>query len=238
MTHVVVGYPSLEDTFRLVMAMVKNGVDAVELQIPFSDPVADGPTILKASEEALQNGATVEDSFILAKKLRENGVSIPLFFMTYANIVMAQGIKKFIEKSAEVGINGFIIPDLPLDTREGEEFFAICEKNNVEMIPLYAPTMSDERYNLLGKYAKNLVYAVSRTGITGVAGVSNDLENYLQKIKNSTNAKIALGFGIQSAQQVKNLEGKVEYAVIGSHILRIFQEKGIAGVEAFLKSVV
>lgn len=241
MTHVIIGYPNLQATEDLVITMAENGADFVELQIPFSDPVADGPTILKASQIALDNGITVEDAFTLAKNLRKKGVTIPLLFMTYANIVNALGIQKFVEKSAKVGIDGFIIPDLPFDTQEGLEMFTLSQKNELEMIPLYAPTMNDDRYELLGKYSQNIIYAVSRTGVTGTKGTNSetDLDAYLDKIKNATPEKtrIALGFGIQSHEQITNLKNVVDTIVIGSHLVRLFDEKGNEGVGKFLKAI-
>lgn len=237
MTHIVVGYPTIEDSFQIAMTMVQSGVDAIELQIPFSDPVADGPTILLASEQSLAKGTKVNDAFVLAKRLRENGVEIPLLFMTYVNIVYAQGIEKFVQKSVKNGIDGFIIPDLPLDTEEGEDFLKACQETNTEMIPLFAPSMTNARIKEIASYAKNIVYAVSRTGITGTKGFSEEIDEYLSTIKKSTTAHIALGFGIQSKEQVKSLYGKTEYAVIGSHILRIFEKEGIFGIEKFLKEI-
>jgi tryptophan synthase alpha chain len=237
MTHVVVGYPSLEKTEELVLAMVEEGVDMIELQIPFSDPVADGPTILKASQEALDTGTTVEDAFDLVESLRNKRVEIPLLFMTYANVVYSQGVENFMEISSSVGVDGYILPDFPFDTEEGQQAFEISQKKNQEMIPLYAPTMSDERFAFISQYAQNILYAVSRTGVTGVKGFSADLDEYLKKIKNHTSASIALGFGIQSAEQVHSLQGKAELAVIGSHILSIFQNEGVEAVRTFLREI-
>ncbi len=237
MTHVIVGYPSLEKTEELVIAMAKNGADFVELQIPFSDPVADGPVILKASQEALDNGVRTEDVFTLAKNLRKKGINIPLIIMTYANIVMAQGIENFIEKSAKADIDAFILPDLLFDTPEGQKIYDESKEKKIEMIPLYAPTMQAKRYNFLKKYSQNLIYAVSRTGVTGTKGFSNDIDEYLEKIKKSTNAHIALGFGIQSEKQIQDLYGIVDIAVIGSHLVQVFDEKGVEGVSKFLQKI-
>jgi len=237
MTHVIVGYPTLKKTEELVLAMVEEGVDMIELQLPFSDPVADGPTILKASQEALDNGTKISDAFDLVESLRNKGVEIPLFFMTYANVVYSQGIENFMNQSQEVGIDGYILPDFPFDTPEGKLAFDCAQKNNQEMIPLYAPTMSDERFSFLSEFSGNLLYAVSRTGVTGVKGVSSNLEDYLKKIRKNTNASIALGFGIQSAEQVHALKGKTEMAVIGSHILKIFETEGIEKVREFLREL-
>ncbi len=241
MTHVIVGYPNLQATEDLVITMAENGADFVELQIPFSDPVADGPTILKASQIALDNGTTVEDAFTLAKNLRKKGVTIPLLFMTYANIVNAYGIELFVQNCAKVGIDGYIIPDLPFDTQEGQHLFELSQRHELEMVPLYAPTMNEKRYELLHNYAQNIIYAVSRTGVTGTKGTNSetDLESYLNKIKNSTSEKthIALGFGIQSHEQIKNLKGIVDTVVIGSHLVRVFDEYGNKGVANFLKQI-
>ena len=237
MTHVIVGYPSLRETEELVLAMVEEGVDMIELQLPFSDPVADGPTILKASQESLDNGTQISDAFDLVESLRNKGVEIPLFFMTYANIVYSQGIEDFMERAKAVGIDGYILPDLPFDTPEGKLAFECAQKHKQEMIPLYAPTMTEERFAFLSQFSQNLLYAVSRTGVTGTKGVSADLDVYLDKIRKNTDAKIALGFGIQSASQVHALQGKTEMAVIGSHILKIFEKEGIEKVREFLREI-
>lgn len=243
MTHVIVGYPTLAKTEELVLAMVEEGVDMIELQLPFSDPVADGPTILKASQVALDNGTKISDAFDLAKSLRNKGVEIPLLFMTYANVVYSQGIQEFIDRSHDVGIDGFILPDFPFDTPEGKFAFECAQKNNQEMIPLYAPTMSEERFQFLSGFSENLLYAVSRTGVTGTKGVSADLEGYLAKIRKyikksgGKNSSIALGFGIQSKEQVQDLYGKTEMAVIGSHIVKIFSEHGLEKVREFLRGL-
>ena len=241
MTHVIVGYPTLQATEELVLTMVENGVDFIELQIPFSDPVADGPTILKASQIALDNGVKVEDAFTLAHNLRKKGVTIPLFFMTYANIVYRYGIQKFVEHSVAVGIDGFIVPDLPFNTEEGKKMFEYSRRHNIEMIPLYAPTMSDERYELLGGYVQNIIYAVSRTGVTGVKGTNseNDLIPYIEKIRKTIpkKARIALGFGIQTHEQIGVLQNIVDTVVIGSHIVRLFERGGNEGVGQFLRSI-
>lgn len=239
MTHVVVGYPSLEDTKQLILTMIKNGVDMIELQIPFSDPVADGPTILKASQESLDSGTTVADAFMLVKELRDEGVDIPLLFMTYANIVHQYGCHNFIEKSVEVGIDGYIVPDLPFDTPEGKYFYRLATDNDQEMIPLFAPTMNSDRFEFVGNHAQNIIYAVSRTGVTGTKGFSADLTSYLEQVRSVTpkETAIALGFGIQSKEQIEGLKGKVEIAVIGSHILNIFNDSGLKGVEDFLQDI-
>ena len=238
MTHVVVGYPSLEETENLVITMEKEGADFVELQIPFSDPVADGPTILKASQQSLDNKTTVSDAFILAKNLRDKGVKIPLIFMTYANIVYAKGIEKFITESKKAGIDAFIIPDLPLDTHEGEMFFKLSQQNNLEMIPLFAPPCSDERLSFLGKHAKNIVYAVARTGVTGSkTDIKADIEKTLTRFKKHTSVDIALGFGIQSKEQIMSLKEKVETVVIGTAILKIFEKGGVDAVAKFMRDL-
>lgn len=188
MTHVVVGYPSLQETEDMILLMVEEGVDMIELQIPFSDPVADGPVILKASDEALKNGTKVNDAFELVQRIRAKGVEIPLLFMTYANVVQAKGVEKFFEESARVGIDGYIIPDMPFDTPEGEKCFSLANKYDQQVVPLFAPTMSEARIEKIAGYTKDILYAVSRTGVTGVKGVSSDLDTYLFNIKKYTSA--------------------------------------------------
>ncbi|MEI7511425.1 MAG: tryptophan synthase subunit alpha [Candidatus Peregrinibacteria bacterium] len=237
MTHTVVGYPSIAHTKALVKAMAPY-VDIIELQIPFSDPVADGPVLLKASQDALENGVTVEDSFHLIAELREEGIKTPLLIMTYANIVMAKGVLAFVEKSAQVGADGFIVPDLPFDTPEGEELYTSAKEKGLCVLPLFAPTTADDRLKFLAQYADTLIYAVARTGITGSkTEFSEELDIFLSKIRSVTKTPIALGFGIQTPEQVHALQGKVEMAVIGTALLKIFDRNGVAGVEEFLKRI-
>src|SRR5258708_27751991 len=144
MTHVVIGYPSLEETNSLVKAMVESGADFVELQIPFSDPLADGPTIMRACEESLRNGTKVSDAFAVMKVLSQE-VSIPLLFMAYYNTVFTYGVQKFCRDAKEVGASGLIVPDMPIEEEKNEHFFKYCKKYNLHNIQVISPASTDDR---------------------------------------------------------------------------------------------
>ena len=151
MTHVVVGYPTLPETEKIVELMVKTGVDMVELQIPFSDPLADGPTIMKACEKSLENGTKVKDAFGLASRLTKK-ISIPLLFMAYFNNVFQYSTKKFCQDAKKAGISGLIVPDIPLEEEEKEHFTAYCEEFGLHAIRVISPASTDERLKKNIKY--------------------------------------------------------------------------------------
>ena len=165
MTHIVAGYPNFEDSYKIIESMVNAGVDLMELQIPFSEPIADGPVILNANQVALQNGATVQKCLELAKKV-SNDFDIPFLFMSYCNIIYKYGISNFIKKSAEFNLKGMIIPDLPHE--EGQEYLSAMNENNLAPIFLFSPTTPLARMKEISSYAKGFVYCVARKGVTGL----------------------------------------------------------------------
>ncbi|MBI5414558.1 tryptophan synthase subunit alpha [Candidatus Peregrinibacteria bacterium] len=239
MTHVVVGFPTLKKTEELIDAMIENSVDFIELQIPFSDPIADGPTILKASDTALKNGTKVKDAFDLVKRIREKNDEIPLLFMSYANIILQIGVQKFVQKSKEVGIDGFIIPDLPPDESEGEEFLKACEEYDLAPILILSPTSSEERMKYIAEKGKGFFYSVARTGVTGAETTfSEELGIFLKKCRKVTTLPLAVGFGISKPEHIQFLKGKAEVAVVGSETLRILEKDGIDAVSEFINSLV
>ncbi len=234
MTHVVAGYPDLEMSERLVVEMARSGVDLVEIQIPFTDPLADGPTIVKANQAALDNGVMPDDCFRLARRLRER-VDIPLLFMTYANIPFSIGWEEFIRRSVDAGISGLIVPDLPFD--EGVEFSRLCREYDCYLIPVVSPGMSDARLAGVLESVRGFVYATLRVGITGARKEIDDAGlNFLQRLKQFTTLPIAAGFGISSAGMLSPLEGRIEAAVIGSHVLNLLNTRGLEAVSQFIRS--
>src|SRR5579872_5845005 len=166
MTHVVVGYPSLKETIALVKLMEKCGVDIVELQIPFSDPLADGPTIMHACEKALENGTKVKDAFMVVKNLNSH-VKIPLLFMCYYNTVFQYGIEKFCKDAQGVGISGLIVPDMPLDEEKEEHFYAYAKKYGLHTIQVVSPASTNSRLKKIPQIANGFVYCTAHQGITG-----------------------------------------------------------------------
>lgn len=235
MTHVVVGYPDLDTTEKLVLEMDRNGADLIELQIPFSDPVADGPTIMKASQIALENGTRVRDAFDLAKRL-EGEISAPLLFMTYANILVKYGIEKFCEDAKKVGVEGLIVPDIPPE--EGSEYLRACELNDLDPIFIMAPTSTDERLEKIAKAAQGFVYCVARTGVTGAeTNFSGDLEKFLNRCRKYTDLSLGVGFGIAKKEDVDFLKNKADFAIVGSQAIRVLEKEGVEAVGEFLRGL-
>lgn len=219
MTHVVVGYPFLEETEKLVKTMEKAGVDMVELQIPFSDPLADGPTIMRACEEALANGTKVSDAFTLMKKLSQE-VAIPLLFMAYYNTVFSYGVEKFCRDAKEAGCQGLIVPDVPIEEEENEHFIALCKKFNLANIRVVSPSSTSERLKKNAKVATGFVYCMARQGITGARKELNpELVSYLKTVRKFFSIPIAVGFGISKKEHIQALKNHADIAVVGSALI-------------------
>lgn len=235
MTHVVIGYPSFEASLDIVGSMVEAGVDLMELQIPFSEPVADGPVIVQANQRALEAGATVERCLRFAEQVTAK-YEIPFLFMSYYNILYQYGVPGFIARCRELRIRGTIVPDLPPE--EGQEYLAAAEQNDVCPVFIFTPNTSQERLNYLGQHARGLVYCVARRGVTGSdTQFSDDLGEYLARCRQATRLPLALGFGVKSRQDVDFLRGKAEIAVIGSQTIRLVDEQGVSAVSGFIRSL-
>jgi tryptophan synthase alpha chain len=237
MTHVVAGYPSLQATEKLVLDMAKAGVDFIEIQIPFSDPLADGPTIMEANDLALKNGTTVQDCFTLMKKLSAQ-VNIPLLFMSYYNILFNYGVENFCKKAHACGAQGLIIPDIPIDEEEHDHFIANCERYHLNHIRLLSPSSTEDRIKLNAQVQNGFVYCTSRVGTTGTKNkLSPDLKNYLKKIRRYISVPIAVGFGISRPEHVQALIGHADIAVIGSSIIEKIKKDGINSIQDFIKKL-
>ncbi len=215
------GDPDIETTKRCVIEAVQNGADLIELGIPFSDPTAEGPVISEANERALAGGITTDRVFELVKELRKT-ISIPMVFMTYANVVYSYGAEKFLGKCRDTGIDGIIIPDLPFE--EKEEFLPYCEKNDVDLISLIAPT-SDKRIAMIAKEAKGFIYVVSSLGVTGTRSeITTDLGSIIEVIRQNTDVPCAIGFGISTPDQARNMASLADGAIVGSAIIKLIAE--------------
>ncbi len=221
MTHVVVGYPSLEATVRLVKIMEKARVDMIELQIPFSDPLADGPTIMRACESALANGVKVKDAFIIASKLIKQ-VSIPLLFMAYFNTVFKYGTEKFCRDAKEAGISGLIVPDMPIEEENCEHLLQFCKKYGLHNIQVVSPASTDERLKKNAAVASGFVYVTARQGITGAReALDSSLADFLKRVRRVFAVPIAVGFGISKKEHIQALKGYADIAIIGSAIIDV-----------------
>jgi tryptophan synthase alpha chain len=235
MTHIVVGYPSLKASYELVKAMVASGVSLIELQIPFSEPIADGPVIMKANQEALNGGITPEIALQFAERVA-NEFSVPFIIMSYVNIPFVYDIDRFSKRLGDIGIPGVIIPDLPLEESSG--FIDSLTTHKVELIPLIAPTTSVERIKAIAHGSDAFLYCISRKGVTGQSTeFSESLSVYLRRVRGVTALPIAVGFGIASTNDVDALRGFAEIAVVGSQVLRIYDSSGVNGVGEFLRGL-
>ncbi len=217
------GDPDLETTKEIVKEAVKNGASLIELGIPFSDPTAEGPVIQGANIRALAGGVTTDKIFDLVRDLRKE-ITIPMVFMTYANVVYSYGSDKFIKTCSEIGIDGIILPDLPFE--EKEEFLPECDKYGVDLISLIAPT-SENRIAMIAKEAKGFIYVVSSLGVTGTRSeIKTDLESIVKVVRESTDTPCAIGFGISTPEQAKKMASFSDGAIVGSAIIKIMEKYG------------
>ena len=235
MTHLVLGYPSFEDSFKIIEAMVEAGVDLMELQIPFSEPIADGPVILRANQRALEGGATVKESLDLAKRVAET-FDIPFLIMTYYNILFKYGTERFVAEMADRQLRGAIIPDLPPE--EGDVYLNAMEKHELAPVLIFSPATSIERMKYLSTFARGFVYCVARKGVTGQdTSFSDELETYLSRCRKATDLPLAVGFGVKEKEDIDFLKGKADIAVIGTQTLRIVEKEGVDAVGSFIRSL-
>ena len=234
MTHIVLGYPSLEASRQIAHQMVEAGVDLMELQIPFSEPIADGPVILHANQRALASGVTVESCFQLAKQLTKE-LPIPFLFMSYYNIAWMRGVARFARDTREAGLSGAIIPDLPFE--EGETLLAAFEKEQLDPVFIFSPNTSEERMRAIAARARGFVYCVARKGVTGSQTEFSELGEYLARCRRATDLPLALGFGVKSAEDVAAITGKVDIAVVGSETIRVVEKSGVSAVKGFIRSL-
>lgn len=235
MTHIVIGYPSFEACYRIVETMVRAGVDLMELQIPFSEPIADGPVILGASQKALECGIKVKDCLRFAGDVSRD-FRIPFLLMTYCNILNRRGFRAFVSEAAGIGTKGLIVPDLPHE--EGEEYLSAMYRNSLSPILIFSPSTPLERMKTIAGHGRGFIYCVSRKGVTGAeTSFSEDLARYLERCRMATSLPLALGFGVKDRKDVEFLRGKVDIAVIGSETIRVMDEKGIDAVGDFMQQL-
>lgn len=232
MTHIVLGYPSFDVNRQVIEQMVANGVDCIEMQIPFSEPMADGPVILKANQDSLALGTSVAECMKFGAEMTEQ-YDIPFLFMTYYNIVYKYGEEKFFKDCSEAGIQGLIIPDLPPEM--GANFFKLAREHQVAPVLIFAPTSTDHRMAELNAYGAGFIYCVARRGVTGKQSeFGDDFGDYLARCRAATSLPIAVGFGIRNSEDVAALTGKADMAVIGSQTIKLVDEQGAEAVGPFI----
>jgi tryptophan synthase alpha chain len=238
MTHVVIGYPNLKTTEAIVAAMAEAGTDIVELQMPFSDPTADGPTITKANQIALDNGVKMRDCMEIMRRLNEK-FDIPFLFMGYFNLIFNYGygkgdfygVAKFCRDAREAGASGLIVPDIPPDETQ-ERYLDACQQNHLHPISVISPNISDARLHKIAEVASGFVYCTSRTGTTGrpEALEFDWLNTFLTKAKQYIPVPLAVGFSLSKREHLERLRGYADVAVVGSYMIQLFEREGIDGV--------
>jgi tryptophan synthase alpha chain len=235
MTHIVIGYPSLADSYKIVESMVNAGVDIMELQIPFSEPIADGPVILQANQTALANHISVNDCLKFAGEVARN-FPIPFLFMSYYNILYKYGVEQFTARMQQSNIKGAIVPDLPPE--EGEVYLNVMNTHCLAPIFIYTPNTSDQRMKYISSMANGFIYCVARKGVTGFkTNFSAELSQYIKRCRHATNLPLALGFGVKEKSDLEFLQDKADIAIIGTRIIQLINEKGIKSIGPFIRTL-
>ncbi|MBF0614941.1 MAG: tryptophan synthase subunit alpha [Magnetococcales bacterium] len=237
MSHLVLGYPSLAVNQETIAAMAAAGVELVELQIPFSEPIADGPVIAQANQLALDQGFRVEEGLEFAAACVQRHPEVAFLLMTYSNILMAYGVERFIERAAQMGIRGLIVPDWP--PQEAGQPMALCQAQTaLDWIQLFTPTSTDVRLQTIGRWARGFCYCVARKGVTGGrTDFDADLRHFLQRCRQVTDKPLAVGFGVRTSADVQTLTPLAEIAVVGTAALEIQRTAGAVAVGAFFQKL-
>lgn len=226
--YITVGFPSLDATLEVATALVEAGVDAIELGIPFSDPLADGPTIQAATSAALSRGVTTESCLRLAERVRCLHGYVPLLFMGYFNPVLQYGPRRFVEAARQAGVDGLIVPDLPLE--EAEELDGPCRDLGLGIVPLVAPVSSEERVKLLAARGATFLYVTSRLGVTGASGVlAEGVGGVVRRVRLATSLPLGVGFGISRPAHITALKGVADAAIVGSALLQVVADASDPG---------
>ena len=234
--YVTAGYPSAEATLTIVPALVESGCDIIELGIPFSDPLADGPIIQKSSFEALQKGITPGKCLQTAHALRRQ-LEVPLIFMGYFNPILHYGLEEFCRDSAAAGVDGLIIPDLPPE--EGTELEKSSRRYGLDLVYLLAPTSDEERIRMVSKRSRGFIYLVSITGVTGSgAGLPPELEEFVNRVRRRTSKPLCVGFGIATPAQARRVAQVADGIIVGSRIIKLIEEDPtLARMKSFVKDL-
>jgi len=234
--YITVGYPSIEATLKVVSLLASNGSDIIELGIPFSDPVADGITIQRASFHALQSGVTPKVCLKIAKELSQE-TEIPLIFMTYFNPIFSYGLEEFCAACASSGVSGLIIPDLPPE--EGSEMEAITQRYGLDLVYLLAPTSTEERIKLVAQRSHGFIYLVSVTGITGVRNkISADLQPFVTRVRKIATQPLCVGFGISNLEQARQVARVADGVIVGSRLIQLMEvDDSFRSLNHFIKEL-
>ena len=222
------GDPDLETTEKLIGAIAEAGADLIELGIPFSDPTAEGPVIQDANLRALSAGTTTDKIFDMVRRVRKT-VSIPMVFMTYANVIFSYGADRFLQTASEIGMNGIIVPDVPFE--EKQEFEPLCQKYGLDQISMIAPT-SHDRIRAIAEQANGFLYCVSSLGVTGTrSSITTDIGAMVKLVKEVKDIPCAVGFGISTPEQAENMCRQADGAIVGSAIVKLIAQYGRDSVQ-------
>ncbi len=221
MPYFPLGFPELGTSIDVIEALAQNGADVIEVGLAFSDPLADGPVIQKATQIALRNGLTVHSSLLALRELRRRGVTVPLLLMGYYNPLLAYGVQRFAQEAEHEGADGFIIPDLPME--EAGEFEPLI--GELPLIRMLAPTTPEDRMEAIARSAKGFIYLVSVTGTTGVrSALTVGLGDLIQRVRAHTNAPVCVGFGIGTPKQAREVASIADGVIVGSALVRAVGE--------------
>jgi tryptophan synthase alpha chain len=238
--YVTCGDPDLAATRDVILAAIEAGASIIELGVPFSDPLADGPVIQRASERALKHGTTLEHVLKLAAEVREHSQSTGLIVFSYLNPILRMSLEKFCKVSRHAGVDGVLITDLPIE--ESEAYLREARKNDLATIFLAAPTSTDQRLKLIAQVSTGFIYAISRTGVTGARQqMPEDASGLVKRIRRFTKLPVAVGFGISTPEQFKSVGKFAEGAVVGSAIVQLIEQnpgREAAAVAEFIRSLV
>jgi tryptophan synthase alpha chain len=219
MPYMVLGYPTRQASLDTVRLLVEAGADLLELGIPFSDPLADGPTIQAATQQALENGTTPADCLAMVRELRQQGVHTPALLMGYVNPMLAYGFDRFVAEAEAAGVDGFIVPDLPPE--EAEELEELCIAHGLALVYLLAPTSTPERIRLAAEKSRGFIYLVSLTGVTGAREeLPPGLSDFVARVRSQTDTPLAVGFGIGSGQQARAVAELADGVIVGSALVK------------------
>ena len=234
--YITAGYPDYKATAKIAATLAECGCDIIELGIPFSDPLADGATIQKASYQALQQGITPQACLEIAADIRRK-IATPLVFMTYYNPVLNYGLEAFCQSCVKAGINGLIVPDLPPE--EGLELEKITRKDNIDLIYLLAPTSTDERITVVAARSRGFIYLVSLTGVTGTRNtLSPELESFVKRVKERASLPLCVGFGISTPEHARRVAAIADGVIIGSRLIQLIEEdETLTSLKTFVTSL-
>jgi len=235
MTHIVLGYPSFDTNREVIKEMVDNGVVCIEMQIPFSEPMADGPVILKANQDSLAGGTTIEQCLEFGAEMCATH-DIEFLYMTYYNVIFKYGGERFLDRAGEAGIQGLILPDLPPE--EGHQFLTSARERGIAPIMIYSPTSTDKRMKELAGFGDGFIYCAARKGVTGKhSSLDTGFTDYLSRCRAATGLPLAVGFGIRSREDIETLIGVADIGVVGSQTIKLVDEQGSSAVGPFIREL-